>query len=68
MTEFTRDEALAMLTDRRFEAMGRRARERVVAAHDWSRNLAAFERLLAPSRIEVQRALHTVDVRAAHAR
>lgn len=59
--------ALALLTDRRAAAMGRRAREMVVAERDWSRNLAAIERLLAPG-IEVQRSVHADDVRAEHAR
>ena len=37
-----------MLGDRRCEAMGQRARERVVAERGWSRHLAAVARLLEP--------------------
>ena len=56
-----------MLADRRYEAMGRRARERVVAERDWGRNLAAFERLLEPGFV-VERAPHTIEAQAEHAR
>ena len=59
--------ALSMLSDGRAEAMGRRARETVLAERDWSRNLAAFERVLQP-RVDVRHVPRTVDARVEHAR
>jgi sugar transferase (PEP-CTERM/EpsH1 system associated) len=59
--------AIAMLEDRRYEAMGERARARVVAERDWSRKLAAFDRLLEPGFV-VQRVPRTADTRVEHAR
>ncbi|MGZ8981321.1 MAG: TIGR03087 family PEP-CTERM/XrtA system glycosyltransferase [Burkholderiaceae bacterium] len=59
--------ALAMLGDGRADAMGRRARATVLTERDWSRNLAAFERLLQP-RTEVRQVTRTDEPRVAHAR
>jgi glycosyltransferase involved in cell wall biosynthesis len=59
--------ALAMLSDRHAEAMGQRAREKVVAERDWSRHLATFERLLRP-RVGVRQARRSVEAGVEHAR
>jgi sugar transferase (PEP-CTERM/EpsH1 system associated) len=59
--------ALAMLDDRRYEAMGQRARNRVVADRSWSRHLATFDRLLEPG-FEVERALIESAAEVEHAR
>jgi sugar transferase (PEP-CTERM/EpsH1 system associated) len=68
--EFAR-RAVAMLEDRRYEAMGQRARERVLAERDWGRNLAALDALLEP-RHAVERAPVAVETgqgaRVEHAR
>jgi sugar transferase (PEP-CTERM/EpsH1 system associated) len=59
--------ARAMLSDRHAEAMGQRAREKVVAERDWSRHLATFERLLRP-RVGVRQARRSVEAGVEHAR
>jgi glycosyltransferase involved in cell wall biosynthesis len=64
--EFVR-KATALIESRHTEVMGRHARERIIAERDWSRNLAAFEALLAP-RHEIVRAPRTIDSRVEHAR
>ena len=59
--------AVELIESGRTDVMGQRARERIVAERDWSRNLAAFEALLAP-RFEVRRVQRTADSRVEHAR
>ena len=59
--------ATALLNDRRAEAMGRRAREKVLAERDWSSNLTVFERLLQPA-VEVRTTQDTMHAQVEHAR
>ena len=54
------------MSDGRAEAMGRRARETVLAERDWSRNLTAFEHVLQP-RVDVRHMPRTVEARVEHA-
>jgi sugar transferase (PEP-CTERM/EpsH1 system associated) len=58
--------AVALMTEGA-EAMGRRARERIVAERSWAHNLATFEQLL-DERAPVPRPPRTIDRRAEHAR
>jgi sugar transferase (PEP-CTERM/EpsH1 system associated) len=63
------DKAAALLGDRAgSEALGRRARERILAERDWTGNLAAFDRLLEEQYFEVRRHGLTAEARAEHAR
>jgi sugar transferase (PEP-CTERM/EpsH1 system associated) len=64
--EFAR-QAVALMSGAAGEAMGRRARERVVAERDWGRNLARLDRLLAPE-FAVERAPLAVNAPVEHAR
>jgi sugar transferase (PEP-CTERM/EpsH1 system associated) len=64
--------ALALLDGPAGEAMGRRARARVCAERDWTRNLEAFDRLLDGHRttevVRVPHALGALDAGTEHAR
>lgn len=64
--EFVR-KAVSLLSDRGAEAMGTRARARILAERSWSRNLAVYERLLG-ERAPAPRPPRTIEVQVEHAR
>jgi len=59
--------AAALLADPHADALGRRARARILAERDWSRHLTGFDRLLGEA-IEVRRMQQIVGNRVEHAR